>query len=334
MGGGYRGLFTAKVLAEIEKQTGTPIWQQCDLISGTSIGGILALALAYGVPASTMVDLFVSHGDAIFSRRINLKRIWRSPYSQEVLRKRLIEIFGSDTMGSLKTRVIIPTINYSAGVAQLFKTPHDARFYVDHARSIVDVALATSAAPTFFPRHVFDNNQYVDGGLFANFPGQLALHEAEHFLQQDINCIHMLAIGTMSSRYTVDPTQRRDGGLLDWGRAKSWRQLLRFTNAPETIIQLGISVQESLCNKILEHRLGSRYILLDREQTKFSEEAVGLAKADVFSNEVLLGNAASVAQEFLGSEHFTNMKGYRAPAATFYHGANANYSPSGEHTNA
>jgi patatin-like phospholipase/acyl hydrolase len=50
-GGGYRGLYTAQVLAGIEKETGIPFARQFDLIAGTSIGGIIALGLAAGTPA-------------------------------------------------------------------------------------------------------------------------------------------------------------------------------------------------------------------------------------------------------------------------------------------
>jgi len=45
-GGGYRGLFTATLLQELEKALGNPIARHFDLITGTSIGGILGLAIA------------------------------------------------------------------------------------------------------------------------------------------------------------------------------------------------------------------------------------------------------------------------------------------------
>ena len=46
-GGGFRGLYTAKVLADIEDEIGAPIARRFDLIAGTSVGGILALAIAF-----------------------------------------------------------------------------------------------------------------------------------------------------------------------------------------------------------------------------------------------------------------------------------------------
>ena len=44
-GGGYRGLFTARALQEMEDHVGEPIGRRFDLSYGTSIGGIIALAL-------------------------------------------------------------------------------------------------------------------------------------------------------------------------------------------------------------------------------------------------------------------------------------------------
>src|SRR6202051_1718525 len=60
-GGGYRGLYMAKIIADIEAADGVPFARLFDLIAGTSIGGILALALALEIPASRMVELFTDH---------------------------------------------------------------------------------------------------------------------------------------------------------------------------------------------------------------------------------------------------------------------------------
>ena len=65
-GGGYRGLFTAKALAVIESQIKAPISTRFDITCGTSIGGIVALAAAFEVPMSKVVEVFLEYGDKIF----------------------------------------------------------------------------------------------------------------------------------------------------------------------------------------------------------------------------------------------------------------------------
>ena len=63
-GGGIRGIFPAVILTEIEKdlrKKGSKNWQiyqNVDLIFGTSTGGILALALSLGIPAEEIKKLY------------------------------------------------------------------------------------------------------------------------------------------------------------------------------------------------------------------------------------------------------------------------------------
>jgi uncharacterized protein len=45
-GGGYLVVYTAAMLAEMEERVAEPVGRRFDLISGTSVGGILAVALA------------------------------------------------------------------------------------------------------------------------------------------------------------------------------------------------------------------------------------------------------------------------------------------------
>ncbi|MDC5434993.1 patatin-like phospholipase family protein, partial [Acinetobacter baumannii] len=57
-GGGYRGLYTAQVLADLEEEFEGPIGKRFDLITGTSVGGIIAIAIALEIPMKKVVDLF------------------------------------------------------------------------------------------------------------------------------------------------------------------------------------------------------------------------------------------------------------------------------------
>ena len=62
-GGGIRGIFPAVILSEIEKELKAKglenwqIFQNVDLLFGTSTGGILALALSLGIPEEEIKDL-------------------------------------------------------------------------------------------------------------------------------------------------------------------------------------------------------------------------------------------------------------------------------------
>ena len=65
-GGGYRGLYTAKALQTMEDSIGEPIGRRFDLLCGTSIGGIVALAAAFEVPMRKVVEVFEQNGEKIF----------------------------------------------------------------------------------------------------------------------------------------------------------------------------------------------------------------------------------------------------------------------------
>lgn len=314
-GGGFRGLYTAQVLADLETDIGGPIARHFDLIAGTSAGGILALALALEIPARKIVELFVDHGEQIFKRRFSLGGILRAPYSSRPLAELLQgeDLFGDRLLGHCLHPVLVPSINYSTGKPVIFKTPHHENFRRDHTYRLVDVALATSAAPAYFPRHTFDNNQYVDGGLFANAPGVLANHEALTFFSQQQEDVWVLSVGTMSSLFTVDPRGNRAGGTLDWG---GWHP----ADTPQRLFGLAISVQESLTDSILKHRLGDRYRHLDDDLTERRARAVALDKATASAREVLQGAAAERSKFAIGDHSIRNFFSHRAQPAPFMYG--------------
>ena len=64
-GGGYRGLFAAAVLAAFEEDLGRPVLQHFDLVTGTSTGGIIALALGAGMSPREVIEFYETHGPRI-----------------------------------------------------------------------------------------------------------------------------------------------------------------------------------------------------------------------------------------------------------------------------
>ena len=66
-GGGYRGLFSAAVLAAFEEDLGRPVVEHFDLVTGTSTGGIIALALGAGLSPRQVIEFYETHGSRIFA---------------------------------------------------------------------------------------------------------------------------------------------------------------------------------------------------------------------------------------------------------------------------
>ena len=81
----------------------------------------------------------------------------------------------------------------------------------------MDVALATSAAPTFLPAHELDDGRaYLDGGLWANNPILVGVLEAIVNCGQQASDIDVLNVGTTDEAFHVPLTHRRRGGVLGW----------------------------------------------------------------------------------------------------------------------
>lgn len=302
-------MFSSRILELMEEQYGGPIAARFDLIAGTSIGGILALALAMRIPAARLTEIFINHGSKIFHPRGLLSGWIGAKYDNRYLKTLLSrdEFLGERLLGDSKTRLLIPAVNYTSGTPQLFKTPHHLNFGRDYRLHMVDVALATSAAPTFFPIYKLNSQQYVDGGLVANAPGLLAVHEAREFLGQDPTDVHVLAVGTVTSQVTADPKVTLNRGKARWA---------------SSIFELTISAQESLSKFMLGHSLGDRYMDVDVLVTEAQSASVGLDKTDEAATSVLMGRANHLAQQCFGRPDFRAFMSHKPDKPVFYHGPN------------
>ena len=314
-GGGYRSLYTATVLCELEAALGRPIASHFDLICGTSAGGMLALGLAANIPSVELKALFEEKGNRIFGCRSIMRRIFgfwlTAKHTSNGLKGVLNERFQNMTIGDLKHRVLIPTVNYSTGRGQFFKTPHHPSFQLDHRMKLVDVALATAAAPVYFPLSRNERGVFADGGLVGNAPGLFGLHEVRTFLAPNQQAkIRVLAIGTMTIGSTV-----RGGASLDRGFGK-WRGGL---------FDLVISAQESSVDYMLRQSLGVDYFQIDDKATPDqSKDVKSLDHVSVGSTNTLRDRGVHAAQRALGDPLFKPFRAHQAAAATFYHGTNKN----------
>lgn len=320
-GGGYRSLYTATVLSELESALGRPIASHFDLICGTSAGGILALGLAANISAVELKALFEEKGGHIFGCRSFLRHVFGSwltaKHASAGLRDVLNERFQVMTVGDLKHRVLVPAVNYSTGRGQFFKTPHHPSFELDHRMKLVDVALATAAAPVYFPLSRNERGVFADGGLVGNAPGLFGLHEIRTFLAPNQQArVRVLAIGTMTIGATV-----RGGASLDRGFGK-WRGGL---------FDLVISAQESSVDYMLRQSLGENYYQIDDKATPDqSRDVKSLDRVSVGSTNTLKDRGVHAAQRALGDPLFKPFRAHQAGAATFYHGTNKNSTHSTE----
>lgn len=245
-GGGIRGILPATVLTECEREFlgGAPAGEYFDMVAGTSTGGIIALGLGRGLPASDILDLYIKYGGEIFpptpersglfkwiaEKKQCARNIRTVRYSPEALKKRLKTTFGDRLLGEMGRRIVIPTFDAHTKV-NVLKTPHHPDFQRDWQEKIIDVALATSAAPTFFPPHQIGTQIYADGGVWANNPIMLALVDALTCYDLDRHSVRILSLGCGSGEIRMSEKQIQRGGQWDWHELVSVAMELSGQNA-------------------------------------------------------------------------------------------------------
>ncbi|GGA18432.1 patatin-like phospholipase family protein [Okeania sp. KiyG1] len=256
-GGGIRGLITAMILQELDKQV--PFLNKIDVFSGTSTGGIIALGLASGVPISKLVNIYANPGNCsqIFNPynpgakidRLSVEKFTKSLDNSKEFAG-IAEIIGiidkllyvkydntglknvlennltspSKSLANLDHKVLVTTFqldntadpnNQSWRPLTLDNLPNN--LFNSQDTSILDAALCTSAAPTYFPPYQHPSyGLCVDGGVFANNPSILALARvlgSGILGKRNIQNIRMLSIGTGTTQSYLPPSYQPDGPL-------------------------------------------------------------------------------------------------------------------------
>lgn len=309
-GGGYRGLYTAKALQTMEDSIGEPIGRRFDLLCGTSIGGVVALAAAFEVPMCKVVEVFEQHGEKIFpsSQRPprgagKVRQYWdlfrfakKARYSTAPLRAAISALIPADALlGDALHPIAIPAVNLTEGHPQLFKTRHVKEWNRDWKIKAIDIAVATAAAPTFFELAEIGNNLYADGGLFANAPDQVAIHEAEFFFKVPLEAIRLLSVGTTTKSYSVSYSAGRNFGVADWMKG-------------QRLLSVMISSQQQFVEQLVTHRLGENYLRIDHEPSQEQADDLGLDIATSVAKKTLLGLAEKSVSDALGGRLSPFMK--------------------------
>jgi len=237
-GGGIKGIFPAAVLAEVEQLFlgNESVGQFFDMIAGTSTGGIIALGLGAGLTARQMLDLYMTKGPEIFptgrARRWfgNLRSLAMYRYDRSALTAALTDVLGARVLAQSNRRLCIPAFEGHHGEVYVFKTPHHPDFHLDGTQTMVDVAQATSAAPTYFRSHDSGGYRFIDGGLWANNPVMLAMVDVLTCFCLDPSDIQVLSIGCGRQASIVRGWQAW-GGLFSWRSAIACAMDLQSQNA-------------------------------------------------------------------------------------------------------
>jgi hypothetical protein len=164
----------------------------------------------------------MSEKDIIFANPLGWRTLLHpfvSKYGPGPLETALQRVFGTTLLGESKVPLVIPAYNLGENDVYLFKTPHHPRLRRDYKVPMWAAAMATSAAPTFFPtfRLPDDHVRLIDGGVWANNPVMVGVTEAVSMFGRRLADLRVLSIGTTSSVKTRG-SRLDHAGLVRWAR--------------------------------------------------------------------------------------------------------------------
>ena len=212
-GGGVRGIIPAKLIERLYEIHPNLI-QETDLFVGTSAGSYVALGLASGLTPYEVVQWFQDKCQDIF-KRPHWFHFTKPKYRNNRLVESLKKAFGEKRLEDLEKRVVVPSFSVVGENEPHWGPVIFNNFPESPTRKtkIVDVALSSSAAPTYFPSY----QNRIDGGVFANNPSTVGLAVAASNFggAKPLENIVVLSIGTGFYPYQIQQ-DTRDWGELEW----------------------------------------------------------------------------------------------------------------------
>lgn len=213
-GGGIKGALSTRILKRLVVEH-PDLLEKTDLVAGTSTGALIALLIAYGHTANSIDELYCYKNiKRIFTpKRINL---FRPKYSNKYLSKFIKSAIPvNTTLKDLKKYVVIPTFSVKGITTnhweELFFNNLTNNF--SYNKLVIDVALAASAAPTYFPSH----EGFIDGGVITNSPSIASVLLSIESLtpKHEITDFKVISIGTGCTPKKIT-NKTKNWGILQW----------------------------------------------------------------------------------------------------------------------
>ncbi len=312
-GGGERGYLSMTFFNRFVQQWGTDpatLSQKFDVICGTSVGGIVALALAIGKTPEDLIPFFTEQGPLLFTLGSNVfppvvfppivpsvrpnsveklalivanipfynsSGTYANAYGSGLLKTLLETLFGDKTMQDVQANVIIPTFEYTTKTFVLCSNLDNPAFS-GQDELLSNVALATSAAPVYLPPIELTspintklNGLFFDGGIYQNNPSQLG-YTLGKMTKPTANRFCVLSVGTGAGEYGFDNDPVSSNLMI---LEKDKKKYTPSTTLRSIVQKMGHSVKNlnKLQNKMLDLQLQD----IDYNTIKFLFELFSIA---------------------------------------------------------
>ncbi|OKH35969.1 patatin [[Phormidium ambiguum] IAM M-71] len=292
-GGGMRGIISARILQEVEKEIkerkGLALHEYFDMIAGTSTGSILTAGIATKKTSQQLIDLYKTEGKYIFPPRKLAPFLQKiadffssSKYSNEGLINVLQNRIGNIQISQVKHPIIL-----ILGYDLLYRnTTFFTNFHPDQGLKWYDdtplweICVSSSSAPTYFPPYLLKvynpekfgdwNFPHIDGGVAANNPSLAAISLV---LRISHNPDVPLEI---KQEYKVDNLELEDISVLSistgrggepyrYEEAKEWKSLDWAQKISDVFMEPTAEIAATICRQLLGGYDSKRYLRLEFE---------------------------------------------------------------------
>ncbi|KAL1219318.1 Patatin-like protein 2 [Cardamine amara subsp. amara] len=283
-GGGIRGIIPAVILgfleSELQKLDGEEarLADYFDVVAGTSTGGLVTAMLTApnkeGRPlfaASEIKEFYLEHCPKIFPQnhfpfsatRKLVNSLSGPKYDGKYLHQVIQAKLGDTRLNQTLTNVVIPTFDIKHLQPTIFSS-YEVKINPLKNATLADIAISTSAAPTYLPAHFFktqDSNgnvkeyNLIDGGVAANNPALVAIGEVTNEISRgssdffpikpnDYGRFLVISLGTgyHKSEEKFNAKNVATWGLLGWLTHDNSTPIIdAFTNASSDMVDFHLS---------------------------------------------------------------------------------------------
>ncbi|ETN80522.1 phospholipase, patatin family [Necator americanus] len=195
-GGGTRGMMGLEVLEQFERISGKKICELFDHVIGVSTGSIIAsLLVGKGYTIKECRDVYMDVSKKLFSQNrltgVSGIVLNHSYYDTKKWVKMLKEVIGEDLTIIETSKYPVPRLSIVASIVNSpvlqpfvfrnYEPPagRDSHYLGSTAHHLWQAIQASAAAPLYFEEVQLGNFLLQDGGVIANNPTAIGIHEAK-----------------------------------------------------------------------------------------------------------------------------------------------------------
>lgn len=261
-GGGVRGALSSRIL-KLLILNNPDLIKSTDLFAGTSTGSLISLSLAYGLTTHQVDEIYSFNNiKKVFTpKRFNF---FHPKYRNKALRELISTSISSDaTLNDLSKFIFIPSFNLKGITATSWQGVFFTNFNntSKHNYKIVDIALATCAAPTYFPSY----NNFIDGAVITNSPAMASVITVMHKFpgKYRLQDFRVLSIGCGDCEKRIE-TNTSNWGILQWS-------LRPFSSVNLPLISVLLNETSSLEDLYCRELLGNSYLRINPKLPDYIE---------------------------------------------------------------